>query len=47
MPVCAPGQIDDIAEDLFLTSSPSFVLTGWVDYNDENDYLADMKIMTR
>ena len=47
MPAYDPGQMDDIAEDLFLTSSPSFVLTGWVDYNDDNDYLADMKIMTR
>ncbi|MDE6382459.1 MAG: 3-oxoacyl-ACP synthase, partial [Muribaculaceae bacterium] len=47
MPAFDPGQIDDVAEDLFQTSSPSFVLTGWVDYNDDNDYLADMKIMTR
>ena len=27
-------------------SSPSCVLAGWVDFNDDTDYLADLKIVT-
>lgn len=38
--------IEDIAASVFITSSPSLLLTGWVDYNDETDYLADMKLVT-
>lgn len=37
--------MEQIVADAFLTSSPSFILTGWVDYNDESDYLADMRIV--
>lgn len=29
------------------TSAPSFILTGWIEYTDEEDYVADMKIMTK
>lgn len=39
--------MDDIVQDAFLTSDPSFILTGWVDYDDENNYLADMKLVTK
>lgn len=31
----------------FATSSPSFILTGWVEYSDDNDYLAEMKLVTK
>lgn len=40
------AKIDETVGQVFLTSSPTFVLTGWVDYENENDYLAEMKIVT-
>lgn len=33
-------------KNIFLTSHPTFVLTGWVDYENENEYLAEIKIIT-
>lgn len=39
--------MDDIVRNAYLTSSPTFILTGWVDYNDEQDYVANMKIVTK
>lgn len=41
-----PGLINNYAADAYLTSSPSFILTGWVDYDSETDYLADMWLIT-
>ena len=41
------GLQEEIAARAFLTSSPSFILTGWVDYNNESDYLADLRLITR
>lgn len=38
--------MDSIVREVCLTSSPSFVLTGWVDYDSEDDYLADMRIVS-
>lgn len=38
-------RMEEIVENAFLTSDPSFILTGWVDYDDEEHYLAEMKIM--
>jgi hypothetical protein len=40
------AKIDEIVSNAFLTSSPTFILTGWVDYNDEEDYLANLKLVT-
>ena len=39
--------METVAADAYLTSSPTFILTGWVDYNDENNYLADLKLVTK
>lgn len=39
-------EMDSIVESTFLTSSPSFILTGWIDYENKNDYLANIKIVT-
>lgn len=39
--------IDEVASDIFLTSSPTMVLTGWVDYEDDNNFIANMKIITK
>lgn len=41
------GLQEEIAARAYLTSSPSFILTGWVDYNNESDYLADLRLITR
>ncbi len=40
-------MMDDMVENTFLTSSPTFILTGWVDYNNEQDYEAELKIVTK
>lgn len=37
----------DIVSNAFLTSRPSFILTGWVDYDDEENYLADLKLISK
>lgn len=39
-------EMDAIIESTFLTSSPDFILTGWVDFENENDFLAEMKLVT-
>lgn len=39
-------EMGSIIESTFLTSSPSFILTGWVEYENENDFLAEMKLVT-
>lgn len=39
--------IERIAADTYLTSSPSCIITGWLDYNDESDYLADLRLITK
>lgn len=36
-----------IVGDVYLTSSPSYVLTGWVEYDDANNYYAKMKLIDR
>lgn len=37
----------ETVEGVLLTSSPSVILTGWVDYDSEDDYLADMKLIKK
>lgn len=39
--------MDDVVDNVMLTSSPSFILTGWVDYEDERDYNACLKIVKK
>jgi 3-oxoacyl-[acyl-carrier-protein] synthase-1 len=41
------ATINEIVENAFLTSSPSFILAGWVDYNNDTDYLANLKLVTK
>lgn len=38
-------EMQAIIESIFLTSDPRFVLTGWVDYEDEKNFYANMKIV--
>lgn len=37
--------IDEIVKETLLTTNPSMILYGWVDYNNEADYLADLKLL--
>ena len=39
--------MNDIINNAYLTSSPSFILTGWVDYDDEQNYKAKLKLVTK
>jgi 3-oxoacyl-[acyl-carrier-protein] synthase-1 len=41
------AAINETVENAFLTSSPSFILAGWVDYNNDTDYLANLKLVTK
>lgn len=40
-----PEQMEQIVNATLTTSSPSLILYGWVDYIDENDYLADFNLI--
>lgn len=42
-----PELMEKIATEVYLTSSPSFVLTGWVDYENDNEYLADIRLINK
>lgn len=37
--------MDEIVSSSLLTSSPDYILTGWVDYENENEYLADFSLI--
>lgn len=39
--------IDKTVEETFQTSTPSLILSGWVDYDDDGHYLADLKLTTK
>lgn len=39
--------MDKMVESVFTTSNPSFILYGWVDYENEKEYLADLKLVTK
>ena len=39
--------MDEIAAGAFLTSSPSFILTGWLDYDDDHHYEAKLKLVRK
>lgn len=38
--------MENAAADVYLTAAPSAVLSGWVDFNDEDDYLAEFRLFT-
>ena len=37
----------DIVNNTYRTSEPSFILTGWVDYDNDDNYLADIRLITK
>lgn len=39
--------MNDIINNAYLTSSPTFILTGWVDIDDEQSYEAKLKLVTK
>lgn len=39
--------MNDIVNNAYLTSSPTFILAGWVDYEDEHNYEAKLKLVTK
>lgn len=40
-------MMNDIVNNACLTSSPTFILTGWVDYDDDSNYEAKLKLITK
>ena len=40
-------MMHEVVNNAYLTSTPSFILTGWVDYENDNNYLADIKLVTK
>lgn len=40
-----PIRIERIVQNTLTTSLPSMVLYGWVDYENDNEYLADLKLI--
>ena len=41
-----PAEMDAIVESAWTTSNPPFILTGWVEYADPDNYEANFKIVT-
>lgn len=39
------NYMESIVRKTLLTSHPTMILYGWVDYKDETDYLADLKLL--
>lgn len=39
------GYMQSIVRNALMTSNPSMILYGWVDYDNEKDYLADIKLL--
>ncbi len=40
-------EMTAIVSSTFQTSQPSFILTGWLEYNDDTDYMANMKLIIK
>lgn len=40
-------MMQEVVNNAYLTSTPSFILTGWLDYENDNNYLADIKLVTK
>lgn len=41
------NEIDSIAGNAYLTSNPSFILTGWIEYDNEKHFKANMKLISK
>ena len=41
------AEMTSIIESTFQTSNPEFILTGWIEYDNESDFIADMKLITK
>lgn len=39
--------MENVAKNVFQTSNPSYILSGWVDYDNDDNYLADLKLLTK
>lgn len=39
------SYMESIVRNSLTTSNPTLILYGWVDYKDENDYFADLKLI--
>lgn len=40
-------EMDTIVADAYLTSNPTFILTGWIEYDDDRHFKANMKLITK
>lgn len=40
-------MMEDVVYNAYQTFNPSFILTGWVDYDDDENYLADIRLVTK
>lgn len=40
-------MMGNVVNNAYQTSNPSFILTGWVDYDDDENYLADIRLVTK
>jgi 3-oxoacyl-[acyl-carrier-protein] synthase-1 len=38
--------MDNVVESAYLTSNPSMILTGWIEYTDDSNYIAHIKLVT-
>ncbi len=41
------GLQNDIAMECYLTSNPSMVLTGWVEYENDEDFYAHLRLLSK
>ena len=41
------AEMTSIIESTFQTSNPEFILTGGIEYDNESDFIADMKLITK
>lgn len=44
---CDWKEIDRIAEEIYTTSNPPMILTGWVEYETENNYRTELRLVTK
>lgn len=47
LPSKEENVMNEVVGNVFLTSDPSIILTGWVDYENEEEYIADLKIVIK
>lgn len=41
-----PELMARVVDGIYLTSTPRYILAGWVEYNDEIDYYSDIRLTT-